>query len=551
MKHLVVLAALIAACCALPGNSRAQEAFTITSFDTVVNIQRDAELLITETISVDFGENERHGIFRTIPTHYRTNTGAQRNIRLSDVTAEGDPYTLERSFGESTLKIGDPDILVSGPHQYVIHYRVQNALNELPGHIELYWNATGNEWDTTIENASAAVLLPGAPTDAQVLRTAFQGELGSTELAPASYASGTVRFASSRLLEAGEGLTIVTGIPIGLVTLPNAIVRGWWFFLDNWPLAVPIVTLVALIWLFRRFGQDPRGRGTIVPMFAAPKNLSLLETAALRREDVHGKDLTALIIAWAVAGKLTIQEPKKGQYEFTKLAALPADALKAERALFEAFFQGGDHIKLADIKHNAAVIQAKSTLEHEVLQGLVTKGYTQHNPRFARATLIVAGCIVLGLSFVAIGFFGLPGLIGFGVSGLLLLIAAPFMPKRTLAGVHKKEEILGFELYLRTAERYRMKFAEEKHLFERYLPYAIALGVAGLWAKAFKDIATAAPQWYSGYYGSHWSTTSFTSGIDSNLSGSLAGVTTASSGGSGFSGGGSGGGFGGGGGGSW
>lgn len=548
----LALSLLCSVALTVPGILHAQEAFTITSFDTVLNVQEDSAVLVTETLDVDFGENQRHGIFRTLPTSYRTTTGAKRNIRLSDLRAEGDPATIERSFGgDITLKIGDPDIVISGRQQYVIHYRIENALNEFPGHIELYWNATGTEWGTTIDNASAVVILPGAPTENQVLRTAYQGELGSQELAPASYSNGTIRYASSRPLQLGEGLTIVAGMPKSIVSLPSPLTRAWWFFIDNWLLGLPIITLIILIGLFRRHGQDPRGKGTIVPVFAAPKDVTLLETGALRREDVHGKDLTALIISWAVAGALTIHEPKKGEYEFAKKNELPANTPKAEQELFKALFKTGSTVQLKDIQHNAPLIKAKSALEHEVLRSLIAKKYIVANPRVVRAAVVAVGALILFSAFFAATLFGLPGLVGIGLSGLLIMIAAPFMPKRTEAGVHKKEEILGFELYLKTAERYRMKFAEEKNLFERYLPYAITLGVAGLWAKAFKDIATEAPSWYSGYYGSHWSTATFANSLNSNLSGSLAGVTTASSGGSGFSGGGSGGGFGGGGGGSW
>jgi len=35
-------------------------------------------------------------------------------------------------------------------------------------------------------------------------------------------------------------------------------------------------------------------------------------------------------------------------------------------------------------------------------------------------------------------------------------------------------------------------------LFERFLPYAMALGVEGRWAKAFEGICREPPQWYTG-----------------------------------------------------
>ena len=102
-------------------------------------------------------------------------------------------------------------------------------------------------------------------------------------------------------------------------------------------------------------------------------------------------------------------------------------------------------------------------------------------------------------------------------------------------------------------------------LFERHLPYALALGVEQQWTEGFADVLSKAsqdpnarsttyrPRWYSGSdFGSNFG--SMTSSLSSGLSSAISSASTApgSSGGSGSSGGGSsGGGGGGGGGGGW
>jgi hypothetical protein len=40
------------------------------------------------------------------------------------------------------------------------------------------------------------------------------------------------------------------------------------------------------------------------------------------------------------------------------------------------------------------------------------------------------------------------------------------------------------------------RLEQTPELFEKYLPYAMALGVESGWAQAFGGIAVAAPQWY-------------------------------------------------------
>jgi uncharacterized membrane protein len=146
-------------------------------------------------------------------------------------------------------------------------------------------------------------------------------------------------------------------------------------------------------------------------------------------------------------------------------------------------------------------------------------------------------------------------MISIAVSAVLLFIFAKYMPQRSRRGVLIKEQIQGFKLYLKTADKYRMQFYEKTNYFEKFLPYAIALGVADIWAKKFENIYKKQPEWYEGNFRT-FSVYSFTNNLNNQFSSSVKSAFTsvpASSGRSGFSSGGgfSGGGFGGGGGGSW
>lgn len=108
------------------------------------------------------------------------------------------------------------------------------------------------------------------------------------------------------------------------------------------------------------------------------------------------------------------------------------------------------------------------------------------------------------------------------------------------------------------AEKDKLERMEDKDLFSKFLPYAIALDVADNWSKAFEGIYQEPPKWYVSHGGfSTFSTSGFSRSISSATL-SLASAMFSSprgsgiGGGGGFSGGGSsGGGFGGGGGGSW
>ena len=138
------------------------------------------------------------------------------------------------------------------------------------------------------------------------------------------------------------------------------------------------------------------------------------------------------------------------------------------------------------------------------------------------------------------------------------LLRAPTVPGRKLL-----DQIEGFRMYLATAEEDRLNVLHppEKtpELFERYLPYALALDCENEWNSKFAAVlaaaaaaGAAAPAWYAG---SNWDagrSGRFTDSLGGSLASSVASASTAPGSSSGSGGGGSsGGGGGGGGGGGW
>lgn len=124
------------------------------------------------------------------------------------------------------------------------------------------------------------------------------------------------------------------------------------------------------------------------------------------------------------------------------------------------------------------------------------------------------------------------------------------------------DQIAGFRMYLETAEGDALRLAPPKtpQLFEKLLPFAIALGVEHAWSERFTDVLRAAaekddgaqPHWYRGQSWQRIGASSFASMVGSSLASSVSASSTAPGSRSGSSGGGSsGGGGGGGGGGGW
>ena len=93
----------------------------------------------------------------------------------------------------------------------------------------------------------------------------------------------------------------------------------------------------------------------------------------------------------------------------------------------------------------------------------------------------------------------------FATLSVIYTIYAVSMRMRTAEGVKLAAELEGFRMYMKTAEEHRLNMLNPPErtpeLFERLLPYAIAMGVSNDWCKKFGsvlELANYQPQWYSG-----------------------------------------------------
>lgn len=579
MARAATVIAVVVLSAALGIGARAAESgWVVNAFDAQITIQSDGRLVVNETIDVDFGSLDKHGIFRDIPVKYTwpSNTRKQRVYELQVLSvsdASGRAWHFE-TYGNGSnveIKIGDADRTVTGRQQYRIAYVVHGALNGFPDHDELFWNVTGSEWPVPITNASATVRAP-----AQLSQTAcYAGALGSNDRCGGieSIANGAI-YKAGRTLEPGDDFTIVAGLGKGVVPEPLPILqdrpRDVAEFFDLTPAWLALAAFVgvggiALVaWLWYRVGRDDREHETIVPEFEPPEKLRPAQIGLLMDERADTLDVTATIVDLAVRGFLTITEiPKEGllgqrDWLLTRRKTT-GDLLEYERTIFEGLFATGEEIRLSSLRRHFYMTLAKA--QSALYADAVKRGWFPVDPSKTRATyavigvalVILAGIITAGLGVLAGG--GIVG-IAAAVPAIGLIAASPVMPRKTRAGSELERRSLGFQRYIEVAEKDRQKFAEKEHIFADYLPYAIVFRCVEQWAKAFEgiDLKEATRAWYNGSSSlaafSALNMSRDLSAFSSQISTAIA-STPGGSGSSGFSGGMSGGGGGGGGGGSW
>jgi uncharacterized membrane protein YgcG len=165
-------------------------------------------------------------------------------------------------------------------------------------------------------------------------------------------------------------------------------------------------------------------------------------------------------------------------------------------------------------------------------------------------TFLFARSVSFGAAFVFIA-------IGLTNAVFFHLLKAP-----TLKGRQVMDQIEGFKMYLSVAEKERLEILHppEKtpELFEKYLPYALALDVENEWSEQFAEVLAQTqvdgqayhPAWYRGSSWDGFRASSFADNLGGAFAGAIASASSPPGSSSGSGGGGSSGGGGGGGGGS-
>ena len=554
----------------IPSSLVAQE--RILSFHSDIEVRESAQLEITETIDVIANADKiKRGIYRDFPTRYKDRLGTEYRVtfEVQSVTRNGasEPWHLEKRANGIRLYIGSKNAFVSaGQHRYQITYLSDGQIGYFDTFDEIYWNVTGNGWDFEIEQASARVNLPVAIDSSDYRIDYYTGPQGSS----AKNARGAVQgnreiyFQTTEPLSAREGLTIAVSWPKGIVYEPTAAERTKKMLKANrhWFIAIGAVLALLGWYLFAWFkvGRDPKP-GVIIPQYDPPEDVSPAAIHYIRKMSYSDKTFTTAIISLAVKGYLTIKK-SSSKFNFTQTGN-EVDFSAGEKALAEVLFENGKSIRTSN-KNHARFTAAKAAHKKQ-LKALYHKEYFVTNGLYLVPGLLItlSATILIALSkndFVS----PVAAIIALYVCFVLLHTTFYFLLRApTLTGRRFLNRTEGLAQYLKVAEgddlRARYPLDKTPENFERYLPFAFALGIEKTWVDNFHDVLQKIkenPELLAQSNSLHWiEPTQFgavTSSLSSSLSSQISSASTPPGSSSGSGGGGSsGGGGGGGGGGGW
>lgn len=129
--------------------------YTIKSYTSEYDLQKDGTLKVRETINVSFNER-RHGIYRNIP--YKYSNGYSTPIKNVKVIWEN--FTTSKNWDNFQIKIWDKDKTIIWDHEYIMEYDIKKTVRTFSWWQELYWNLLWLEWNTPVNKYSFKLQLP-------------------------------------------------------------------------------------------------------------------------------------------------------------------------------------------------------------------------------------------------------------------------------------------------------------------------------------------------------------------------------------------------------
>ena len=611
LKAVPVLACLLLIC-TVPKTVQAQNADIqldvsdrILNFHSEITIDKNGKITVREHIRVYNGDGEntpgfingksvyynndiQRGIVRDFPTRYEDTSGywIQTGFDVERVTKNGEneKFEIDELDNGKRLRIGSEDVVLApGVYNYLIEYETKRQLIFHADKDELYWNVNGNGWVFSVDTISCTIRFPEGASIREF--ACYTGPVGSTasDCNARKTNENEISFTSTKNFVAYEGMTVAVSIEKGVLVAPGALQNFFAFLSANYIIPVLLLLLifqfVYYLYVWYKKGRDPR-KGIIYPQFSPPDGVTPADAGFILDRKFDSRLFAAALIDAAVKKKLAIEVVREGMifksnvYHFKQ----PGENLNGYDTTDEYGFglSAIYGLKAEKGKYNSALRSCYTALQSALKDRYQVSSGKKNRKKGAfvlnRGYVIFGLAVLIAAAFLSIQFFTTHPSVRIGVICgifvlLMLIIHLVFrniMSAYTPEGRKLVDHLLGFKMYLAQAEQhvYDQLAPPEKtlDLFEKYLPYAIALEVENKWSEKFDDILqrALAEGYTPGYYHmrggrmQHFNASEMSRNISSGLSDTVSSASTppsSSSGGSsgrGSSGGGGGGGGGGG-----
>jgi uncharacterized membrane protein len=522
---------------AFPARVVAQtKVYHMDRYDSNITVNKDGSLDIQETLTYVFtsgtfrrglrtwdtdkldsisnikvAEN-RNGIF----IDYRQ-TGFDSDDSTSGVTGtygvenDGNTLRLRWIYGSTS----------NTSRTFRITYHVSGAIRVYDDHDEFDWYAVPPDWGSAIFNSRVQATFPTGSDSSTWEVSSIPSE------AELSRQGNTIVWTAGGGL--GGGFEVGAKIPKGVL---SATKPAWQAAVDqqeqqqqNYDKNIrPIINfalflagililvggILLLIMRWYRLGRDKPVKLPTDYLTEPPSDLPPGLVGTLLDESADVRDVIATVVDMGKKGNLTITENQAGglfggkDFQYTQTGS--KTTYPFEDMVLSAVFKSGQTVGLSDLKNQ--FYSSLSGIYDAMYKALVDLKYFPENPINVRSRSQSLGCgiLVLGIIVTILWFtFGstisymllLPGL-ALGAVGVVGFMLSGAMPRKTDFGAEEAEKWRAFKRYLQQIQRYT-NVQEASDRFQKYLPYAVAMGVDQEFTRQFQSVPAAMPTWYIPY----------------------------------------------------
>lgn len=544
---VVVLAALLTS---LFATSAAQAQFARTAtwdrYDVTIDLKEDGSYHVVERQVVEFDGGPFSQGFADIPMG---RIDEIENVVVREVTPAGtvayeessccgdyvsvNEYTWSRN-GEYTSVVWGFKPSYDMTRTFVLEYDVVGALRVYlandPPNEQIWWTAIGKEVTEVapVRAATVTIHLPQAvEVNDQIVMSVDDVKVAPEEIGNYTKDGQTWTWTKGYMDEGGQFIVRLQFPPIVAADPPawqqaddaqrrkaeEAEERR--AVLNSMFLGAGLLGLVggglAIYGLWYLRGRDPH-TGIVADFLPKPPDdLPPGAAGALIDEVVHERDIVSTLVDLSRRGVIEMNSTATAGFSTdvgVKLvdpsAALAPFEKEALNAIFNWKLQAGETTNLW--RASSAFAKAAPGVRSLLYEELLRRGYFASSPEETRTNwrnralrsiilIPIGGFLVSWIFFKGIGWIWLP--IGvLVVMAVVIYLISGALPRKTQAGAEAAAKWWAFRRYLEQIEKYE-KVAEQRQIFETYLPYAIAFGLEQSWVGAFADAGTAAPKWYA------------------------------------------------------
>ena len=378
--------------------------YVITEFYVYAQVHEDNSVDVDEYINVDF-YSPAHGIYQSIyrPVKIKRDTsdlldGSSEDLftyytKIKNIYVEEQNYEIERDGSTVSVKIGDPDRLVSGRQSYHVSYTCEFPDDRLTNSDFFFYSVLGSEWQTNVEYFNFVVKfdkeLPESAINDFVMYT---GEYGNTTAYEDLewYIEPDCVWGDIYDLPAYNAITLFTNLPEGYFDDADKTVSQipWIIFY------VAFIALAILV-IVKALGVHNE-KPVVTVEFYPPEGISPAEVGTIIDETVDDSDIISLFPWWACKGYLRIKEEQKDglfkdkvEVTLVKLKDLPADAPKYQRTVWNALFKNKDSVNMSRLAESKTVGEKMATAKSQL--GSIYTG----DKKLSQGHLATIGCSLL------------------------------------------------------------------------------------------------------------------------------------------------------------